>query len=153
MDADESDAVESRDRIDVLDTSQGLYGLMAEFGDAHELLHAAETAHAAGYRRMDGYSPLPVEGLTEAIGFRTTRLPLLVLIGAVIGGADRLRLPILGLGRPLPVERWWPAVSQLAGVYPDHVRNDDPRRVVYRGPGHAHTQRPPNAVSSSLQFA
>jgi Alternative complex III, ActD subunit len=85
MDANEPLPIGSGDPIDVLDTSQGLYGLMAEFSEAHDLLHAAEAAHAAGYRRMDAYSPLPVEGLSEALGFRATRLPLLVLVGGIVG--------------------------------------------------------------------
>jgi hypothetical protein len=72
--------------IDTTDSSTGLYGLMAEFVEPHELLHAAEAAHAAGYRRMDAYSPLPIEGLSAALGFRNTRLPLLVLAGGIIGG-------------------------------------------------------------------
>lgn len=69
-----------------LDISQGLYGLVAEFPDAHDLLHAAEAAYDAGYRRLDAYSPLPVEGLSDALGHRRTRLPLLVLLGGVLGG-------------------------------------------------------------------
>jgi hypothetical protein len=74
------------DTIDKTDSSTGLYGLMAEFVEPHDLLHAAEAAHAAGYRRMDAYSPLPIEGLSAALGFRDTRLPLLVLAGGIIGG-------------------------------------------------------------------
>jgi hypothetical protein len=85
MNADEPLPIGSGEPMDVLDTTEGLYGMMAEFTDAHDLLHAAEAAHAAGYRRMDAYSPLPVEGLSEALGFRATRLPLLVLIGGTVG--------------------------------------------------------------------
>ncbi|MDZ4817977.1 MAG: DUF3341 domain-containing protein [Planctomycetota bacterium] len=59
---------------------------MAEFVEPHDLLHAAEAAHAKGYRRMDGYSPMPIEGLSEALGFKKSKLPLLVLIGGIIGG-------------------------------------------------------------------
>jgi hypothetical protein len=73
-------------KADQLDRGASLYGLMAEFVEPHELLHAAEAAHAAGYRRMDGYSPLPIEGLSAALGVRETRLPLLVLAGGVFGG-------------------------------------------------------------------
>lgn len=62
-----------------------LYGLMAEFPDAEGLLAAARAAHAAGYRRMDAYTPLPVEGLAEALGFHHTRLPLLVFAGGLLG--------------------------------------------------------------------
>ena len=34
---------------------------------------------------MDAYSPFPVDGLAEAIGFSRTRVPLIVLIGGLIG--------------------------------------------------------------------
>jgi hypothetical protein len=62
-----------------------LYGLLAEFATAEELLNAAHRARAVGYRRMDAYSPMPVEGLSEAVGFERTRLPLVVLIGGLLG--------------------------------------------------------------------
>lgn len=62
-----------------------VYGLMAEFTSAEQLLDAAHRTHAAGYARIDAFSPFPIEGLAEAIGFRHTRLPLLVLCGGVTG--------------------------------------------------------------------
>jgi Protein of unknown function (DUF3341) len=62
-----------------------IYGLMAEFDQPEDLLEAARRTFAEGYRRMDAYSPFPVDGLAEAIGFHKTRLPLLVLIGGIIG--------------------------------------------------------------------
>jgi hypothetical protein len=62
-----------------------IYGLIAEFDQPEALLEAARGSFAAGYRRMDAYSPFPIEGLAEAIGFHKTRLPLLVLIGGIIG--------------------------------------------------------------------
>jgi len=61
------------------------YGLMAEFGDPNELLVAARKAYETGYRKMDAYSPFPIEGLSEAIGFHHTKLPLVVFIGGAIG--------------------------------------------------------------------
>jgi hypothetical protein len=61
------------------------YGLMAEFGQPEALLDAARRSFAEGYRRMDAYSPFPIDGLAEAIGFRRTWLPLIVLIGGIIG--------------------------------------------------------------------
>ena len=64
-----------------------IYGLMAEFNDPDDLIEASRRAHAEGYRRMDAYTPFPVHGLSEALGFRyTVRLPLLVLIGGILGG-------------------------------------------------------------------
>jgi hypothetical protein len=62
-----------------------IYGLMAEFDTAGNLLAAARRAYAEGYRQMDAYTPLPVEGLAEALGFRKTRLPLIVLLGGLAG--------------------------------------------------------------------
>jgi hypothetical protein len=64
-----------------------LYGLLAEFESPDDLLAAAERAHAEGYRRLDAYTPFPIEGLAEAIGFHYNRLPLLVLIGGLAGAA------------------------------------------------------------------
>jgi hypothetical protein len=69
-----------------MERSLSLYGLMAEFDTPEALLEAAQRAYDAGYRRMDAYSPFPVDGLAEAVGFRHTRLPLIVLIGGILGG-------------------------------------------------------------------
>jgi hypothetical protein len=63
-----------------------VYGLMAEFEDPNALVAATERAHAAGYRRMDAYSPFPIEELHHALGAHPTRLPLIVLIGGICGG-------------------------------------------------------------------
>src|SRR5262249_23754247 len=63
------------------------YGLLAEFERPEDLVAAARRAHAEGYRRMDAYVPFPIEELGEALGFRKTRMPLVVLIGGIIGCA------------------------------------------------------------------
>jgi hypothetical protein len=62
-----------------------VYGLLAEFDNPTDLLLAARRAHEEGYRKMDGYSPFPVEGLAEAMGFERDRMPLVVLIGGLLG--------------------------------------------------------------------
>jgi hypothetical protein len=62
-----------------------IHGLMAEFADPTSLVTATERAHREGYRRMDAYSPYPIEELHEALGSRHTRLPLIVLIGGLVG--------------------------------------------------------------------
>jgi hypothetical protein len=66
-------------------TSPAIYGLMAEFEDPNDLVAAAHRAFHEGYRAMDAYSPLPIEELHEAIGFHHSRLPLIVLIGGIVG--------------------------------------------------------------------
>jgi hypothetical protein len=93
----------------------GIYGLMAEFEDANTLVEAARNAYEEGYRRMDAYSPFPIEALSEAIGFHKNRLPLIVLLGGIfglIGGyalcywVSVIEYPINVGGRPL---HSWPS--------------------------------------------
>jgi hypothetical protein len=63
-----------------------LYGLLAEFATPDELLKAAQRTHDAGYKKIDAFSPLPIEGLAEAVGFHGTILPVIVFIGGLLGG-------------------------------------------------------------------
>jgi hypothetical protein len=92
-----------------------MYGLMAEFDNPEELLEATKKAFERGYRRMDAYTPFPIEGLSEALGFHRTRVPLIVLIGGIcgcLGGfflqywSSVIYYPINVGGRPL---NSWPA--------------------------------------------
>jgi len=62
-----------------------IYGLMAEFDTPEQLLQAAQRVHDAGYRKIEAYSPIPIEGLSEAIGFHGTLLPAMVLGGGLTG--------------------------------------------------------------------
>jgi hypothetical protein len=92
-----------------------LYGLMAEFDNPHALVSAAEHAREAGYRRMDGYSPYPIEELHEALGFHDRRLPMIVLIGGLLGclGGYALQYWISAVAYPVDVGgrplHSWPA--------------------------------------------
>ena len=63
----------------------GLFGVMAEYANEEEVVHAAQKMYDLGYRKMDGYTPFPVHGLDEAIGRRRTKLPMLVLAGGIAG--------------------------------------------------------------------
>jgi hypothetical protein len=92
-----------------------LYGLMVEFAEPEPLLEAARRAQAEGYTRMDAYSPMPVEGLAEAVGFRDKWVSRLVFCGGLGGCAGGYGLcwwmtviayPHVVAGRPL---HSWPA--------------------------------------------
>jgi len=92
-----------------------IYGLLAEFDDPNALVAATQRAYHEGYRRMDAYSPFPIEELHEALGGHHTRLPLIVLIGGIcgcIGGyalqywTQAIAYPINVGGRPY---QSWPA--------------------------------------------
>ena len=75
-----------------------MYGLIAQFDTADGVLNAAQRTYAEGYREMDAYTPFPVEGLAEAIGFHQTYVPLLCLVGGLMGCAGGFFL------------QWWPNV-------------------------------------------
>src|SRR5690349_6399010 len=63
----------------------GLYGIMAEFEQPEQLLAAAQRAYSAGYRQMDAYTPMPVDGLAEAIGFGRNWVSFIVLMFGLAG--------------------------------------------------------------------
>ena len=64
---------------------EGIYGLIAEFNTPSDLVHATEAAHRAGYRRMECYTPYPVEEAAEALNFHKNRVPLMCLLGGLMG--------------------------------------------------------------------
>lgn len=61
------------------------YGLLLEFDSADQLLKATRYAREHGFCELEAYSPFPVEGLAEALGATRSRVPLLVLIGGILG--------------------------------------------------------------------
>lgn len=63
-----------------------IYGLMAEFSGADQLLAATQHTHDAGYQRIDAYSPFPIDGLGEALGFTRSSISWIVLVGGIVGG-------------------------------------------------------------------
>ena len=92
-----------------------IYGLLAEFEDPTSLVAAAERTHHAGFRCVDAYSPYPIEDLHEALGSHHTRLPLIVLIGGLVGclGGYTLQYWVSVLAYPINVGgkpfHSWPA--------------------------------------------
>ena len=92
-----------------------IYGMMAEFDNPTALVNAARAAREKGFRKLDAYSPFPIEELSEALHLHKNRLPLIVLIGGICGGLTGYLLqyyvtvwnfPINVGGRPL---HSWPA--------------------------------------------
>jgi len=67
-------------------TEKSIHGFIAEFPDHEEILEAAKRAYAEGYRCMDAFTPIPVEGLAEALGQKRSLVPLIVLIAGICGG-------------------------------------------------------------------
>lgn len=92
------------------------FGLLAEYGNARELVRAAEAIHERGYRSIDAFSPFPIEHLSEIVcDHHRSRVPLICLIGGILGALGGFALvywtstiayPINIAGRPF---NSWPA--------------------------------------------
>jgi hypothetical protein len=92
-----------------------IYGLIAEFENPTGLVNAARAAREQGYRKLDAYSPFPIEELNDALHLHHNKLPLIVLLGGIVGGTlgyilqyyvTVLYFPINIAGRPL---HSWPS--------------------------------------------
>ena len=95
-------------------------GWLARFDDADALLLAVRELRSMGYTQLEAYTPYAVEGLAEALGTVRNRIPLLVLLGGLLGGFGTLWLeyyasvidyPIDVGGRP---DASWPAFIPAA---------------------------------------
>ena len=83
----------------------GTYGLMAEFDNVNDVITAARRVYGAGYRKMDAYSPFPLEELSEAIGFHKNGVALVCLVGGLLGctGAFTLQWWINTISYPVNI--------------------------------------------------
>jgi hypothetical protein len=88
---------------------KNLYGLMAEFDTATQLVDAARKVRDAGYTKTDAFSPFPLHEIDEALGIRRSILPYLCFAGGIVGLLSGLGLtyfvhvldyPIIVGGRP-----------------------------------------------------
>jgi len=86
------------------------FGLMAEFPSATALVAAARRARESGYTRIDAYAPYPIVELNDALKLPRNRVPLVVLIGGLLGlaagygleyWASAITYPLNIGGRPL----------------------------------------------------
>src|SRR3954466_15032623 len=90
--------------------STARYGLMAEFPSATALVSAARRAREVGYTKVDAYAPYPIMELADALKLPRNRVPLVVLIGGLVGlaagygleyWASAIEYPLNIGGRPL----------------------------------------------------
>jgi Protein of unknown function (DUF3341) len=95
--------------------AEDIYGLLAEFRTPTEVVDAANRVREAGYTKIDGYSPYPVEELIHALHIGRSHLPKLALAGGILGAlggwalqywAAVLEYPMNIGGRPVNA---WPA--------------------------------------------
>lgn len=94
---------------------EGLFALMAEFSSPRTLRRAIRRTRESGYKEIEAYTPYPMEEITEALGHHRSKLPLIVLIGGIIGAISGfgfqywvsvIAYPLNIGGRPL---NSWPA--------------------------------------------
>jgi hypothetical protein len=82
-----------------------LYGLMAEFETAGELVAAARRTREAGFRKFDAFTPFPIHELDDAMDLHDNRVSLFTLIGGLIGcvGGFGLASWVEGVALPLNI--------------------------------------------------
>lgn len=107
----------------VTEAGEPVYGVLAEYDSAAAVYRAAEMVRDAGYTRWDVYAPFPIHGIEEAMGIRSTRVPL-VVAGAGFAGAGLAWLfqwwttaadyPLVVQGKPY--DAWEPFVPVIFEV-------------------------------------
>ena len=127
---------------------------MAEFDNPTELVAAARRTYEAGYRRINGYSPYPIEELVGSDRLsRAQRLPLIVLIGGILGGLggffmqywmEVIDYPLNVGGKPY---NSWPAFIPITFECTVLLCG------VFRGLWHAGAEQVAAALSSGFQCA
>ncbi len=88
-----------------------IYGLLAEFDSPAALLEAAEKVTAGGYTRTDAFSPFPIHGLADAIGFKENKVAPIILGGGITGLLGGFGLQVLTV-RSSPT-RWTSLAARL----------------------------------------
>ena len=88
----------------VTENGEPLHGILAEFATPSALYHASEKVRDSGYRKWDSFSPFPIHGMEDAMGFKRTFLPALIAVGGLTGA---------GLGFLM---QWWVATHGYAVV-------------------------------------
>ncbi len=77
--------------------------VLGVYEDEDVLLHAVEKVRGAGVKIQEVYSPFPVHGLDEALGYRRTRLPIAAFMFGLLGTTLALTMQIWMLGYDWPM--------------------------------------------------
>ncbi len=85
-----------------------VYGIIAEFDNTADVIHATQAAYDAGYRRMDVHSPFPIHGIDDALGVKPTILPWIVLVMGLLGMSTGIFLTTYTMTDWLPQPDWVP---------------------------------------------
>ena len=67
------------------DATPGPYGVIAEFDNPADTMHAAQKIRDAGFRRWDVFTPFPVHGMDKAMGLRNSKVGWFSFLGGVTG--------------------------------------------------------------------
>lgn len=85
-------------------TASPLHGMVAEFDTPDGLLRAANAARRAGYKKMDAYSPFPIHGMSDAIGYHHNTVPWIMALGGLTGTVTGLFLEWYTAGVDYPLD-------------------------------------------------
>lgn len=77
--------------------------VLAEFGAETALVHAARTLREAGFSSLDIHSPYPLHGADEALGLPRSKVPLVALLGGLVGAASGYLLQVYTVGIAWPL--------------------------------------------------
>jgi hypothetical protein len=107
--------------------SSKIYGILAEFDTATELVDAARRVRDAGYTKTDAFSPFPLHEIDEALGIKRSILPYLIFAGGITGLLAGFALqyyvhvvdwPIIVGGRPhLSIPAFVPPAYELTILF------------------------------------
>lgn len=81
---------EIREKLGIGDDK--VYGVIGEFDDPHELVHAGRKIREMGYTKLDAMTPFPVHGIDDAIGIPYSKLGWIVICIGLCGTATALGL-------------------------------------------------------------
>ncbi len=61
------------------------YGIIAEFDNTADVLHAAQKVRDAGFRKWDVFTPFPIHGMDRAMGLKNSKVGWFAFLGGATG--------------------------------------------------------------------